>query len=155
MFHPPPQKKHFPSYSTDSCTVATTPPVDNQSNCEVNLGLAMQYHFVGLDKHEIDMPRDNENPDNISHDVEKTVLNDQSISNDRSFSNNQSNGQPTSPSNVDANDQTTTPLDDNAIEEGDEHTRQITGGPLTSLMSNENPEAFNEIVCVAPAEGQR
>ena len=58
-----------------SCIVATTPPVDNQSNCEVNHGLAMHYLFVGLDKHEIDMPRDNENPDK-SHDVEKTLLND-------------------------------------------------------------------------------
>ena len=67
-----------------SCTVAITPPVDNQSNGEVNLGLAMQYHFVGLDKC---MPRDNENSDNTSHNVE----NYQSISNDQSFSNNQSN----------------------------------------------------------------
>ena len=82
-----------------SCTVATTPPVDNQSICEVNLGLAMQYHFVGLDKR---MPRDNENPDNM------ITLNDQSISNDQSFSNNQSNNQPTSPSNVDTNDHPTT-----------------------------------------------
>ena len=32
-----------------SCTVvATIPPLHNQSNCEVDLGLAMQYHFVGL-----------------------------------------------------------------------------------------------------------
>ena len=134
-----------------SCTVAITPPVDNQSNGEVNLGLAMQYHFVGLDKR---MPRDNENPDNTSHNVEKT-LNIQSISNDQSFSNNQSNDQPTSLSNVDTNDHPTSLLDDNAIEDGDEHNRQITGGPLSSLMSYENPEAFNEIVCVAPAEGQR
>ena len=88
----------------------------------------MQYHFVGLDKR---MPCDNENPDNM------ITLNDQSISNDQSFSNNQSNNQPTSPSNVDTNDHPTSLLDYNAIEEGDEHTRQITGGPLASLMSNE------------------
>ena len=47
---------------------------------------------------------------------------------------------------IDINDQTTTPLDDNAIEEGDEHTGQITCGPLASMMSIENPETFNEIV---------
>ena len=53
------------------------------------------------------------------------------------------------------NDETTTPLDDNAIEEGDEHSIQITSGLLASMMSIENPETFNEIVCVAPAKGQR
>ena len=90
-----------------SCTVATTPPVDNQSNCEVNLGLAMQYHIVGLDKR---MPHDNENSDNMKS------LNDQSISNDQSFSINQSNNQPISPSNIDTNDHPTSLLDDNAIE---------------------------------------
>ena len=49
-----------------SCTTTTTPPLDNQSNCEVDLGLAMQYHFVGLDKHEINIPH-NENLDNTRH----------------------------------------------------------------------------------------
>ena len=65
----------------------------------------------------------------------------------------QSNAQPTSQSNFDAsdqppmsssniniNDQTTTPLDDNAIEESNEHIRQITGGPLAIMMSIENPD---------------
>ena len=28
---------------------------------------------------------------------------------------------------------------------GDEHTRQITGGTLASMMSIENPETFNEL----------
>jgi hypothetical protein len=35
------------------------------------------------------------------------------------------------------------------------HTRQITGGPSTSMMTIENPQAFAEIVCGAPAEGQK
>ena len=56
-----------------SCTVATTPPVDNQSNCET---LVLLCNTILWDKHEIDMPRDNENPNNTSHDVEKTLLND-------------------------------------------------------------------------------
>ncbi len=51
-------------------------------------------------------------------------------------------------------DHTAQTFEDSAMEEGDEHTRQITGGPLASVMSVENPETFNEVVCVAPAEGQ-
>ncbi len=35
-----------------------------------------------------------------------------------------------------------------------QYTRQITGGPLASMMTIEKPETFNEVVCVAPAEGQ-
>ena len=46
-------------------------------------------------------------------------------------------------------------LDDATIEEGDEHRRQITGAPLASMMCVENPESFREIICVAPAEGER
>ncbi len=33
-----------------SCTVSITSPVNAESNFEINLGLIMQYHFVGLDK---------------------------------------------------------------------------------------------------------
>ena len=43
-------------------------------------------------------------------------------------------------------------LDDATIEEGDEHRRQITGAPLASMMCVENPE---QIICVAPADGER
>ena len=47
------------------------------------------------------------------------------------------------------------PLDDETIAEGDEHTRQITGGPQASMMSLENPETFGQIFSIAPAEGQK
>ena len=63
------------------CTVSITPPVDSQSNCELNLGLVMQYHFVGLDKQEIVVPHDNENPNITNHYNEQTTPNDQSTSN--------------------------------------------------------------------------
>ena len=63
------------------CTVSITPSVDSQSNCELNLGLIMQYHFVGLDKQEIVMPHDNENPNTTNHYNEQTTPNDQSTSN--------------------------------------------------------------------------
>ena len=46
-------------------------------------------------------------------------------------------------------------LDDATVEEGDEHRIQISGAPLASMMCIENPESFREILCVAPAEGQR
>ena len=46
------------------------------------------------------------------------------------------------------------PLDD-AVAEGDEHIRQITGGLMGSMMSIENPEAFSQTVSIAPAEGQK
>ena len=46
---------------------------------------------------------------------------------------------------------------DDVIAEGDEHIRQITGGPQKSMMSFENPEALNfgHTVSIAPAEGQK
>lgn len=47
------------------------------------------------------------------------------------------------------------PLDDETIIEGDEHIRQITGGPQASMMMLENPEAFGQIFSIAPAEGQK
>ena len=39
--------------------------------------------------------------------------------------------------------------------EGDEHTRQITGGPLETCMSLENPEADHKMYSIAPAEGEK
>ena len=33
--------------------------------------------------------------------------------------------------------------------------RQIAGGPMASMMSLENPEAFGQTVSIAPAEGQK
>ena len=41
-----------------------------------------------------------------------------------------------------------------SIEEGDEHRRQISGAPMAS-MCVENPETSKEIICVAPAEGEK
>ena len=46
---------------------------------------------------------------------------------------------------------TNDPLSDDVIAEGDEHIRQITGGP----QAFENPEAFGQTVSNAPAEGQK
>ena len=46
-------------------------------------------------------------------------------------------------------------LDDVTIEKGDEHRYQISGAPQASMMCIENPESFREVICVAPAEGER
>ena len=54
-----------------------------------------------------------------------------------------------------SHENTDDPLDDETIAEGDEHIRQITGGPQASMMSLENPEAFGQIFSIAPAEGQK
>ena len=109
------------------CATITHPPNNGDGTSEVKLGLIMQYHFVGLDKQTCPVV-----PAPNSH----------------SESNSQ-NASAESQTSCDSN------LDDATIEQGDEHTRHITGGPLASLMSVENPEAFTETVCVAPAEGQR
>ena len=53
------------------------------------------------------------------------------------------------------NDNSTEELSDDIIEQGDEDTRQITGGPLESMLSHENPQADAHIYSVAPGEGQR
>ena len=109
-------------------TVVTTSPLDSQATCEVNLGLLMQHHYVGLDKL---------NPEQIA------MSSQEDINRIRDSINEQ----------TDTNDYLT--LDDAAIKEGDEHTRQIIGNPLASMMFIENPEAFAEVVCLAPAEGQK
>ena len=54
-----------------------------------------------------------------------------------------------------SNTDTDNELDDTTIEEGDEHRRQISGAPQASMMCVENPESFSDIICVAPAEGQK
>ena len=46
-------------------------------------------------------------------------------------------------------------LDDATIEEGDEHRSQISGAPMASMMCVDNPETSREIICVAPAEGEK
>ena len=43
-------------------------------------------------------------------------------------------------------------IDNENIHEGD---RQITGSPLESCMSFENPESNNQIYSIAPAEGEK
>ena len=59
------------------------------------------------------------------------------------------------PSDCEAGNSSEYTIDDETFEQGDEHTRQITGGPSATMMTIEDPEAFSEVICVAPAEGQK
>ena len=100
------------------------------SQGEVCVGLIMQYHYVGLDPIPMDVPT-------IDSIIPNLVATSCIV------------GGPSRDSQAGT---TETPLDDATIEQGDEHTLQITGGPTASMMSLEHPEA---IISVAPAEGQR
>ena len=95
------------------------------SEGEVYVGLVLQYHYVGLDR--------------MSMDIDSTVVAAEGTAT--------CNPQGQYQASTDEN-----PLDDATIEQGDEHTIQITGGPTASMMSLEHPEA---IISIAPAEGQR
>ena len=115
--------------SSDHPVASATP---SNATCEMSVGLIKQYHYVGLDKM-------------CDSSVEGTAQNAQTISAE--------NVQSTV-----ANTDTETAddaLDDAVIEEGDEHRIQISGAPMASMMCVENPESFREIICVAPAEGEK
>ena len=94
----------------------------------MSVGLIRQYHYVGLDKM-------------CDYSVEQTTH----IAQTDTVANTESHDTET------ADDA----LDDAVIAEGDEHRIQISGAPMASMMCVENPEHFREIICVAPAEGQK
>ena len=52
------------------------------------------------------------------------------------------------------NDENVT-IDNENILVGDEHTQKITGSPLETCMSLENPESDNKMYSIAPAEGEK
>ena len=114
---------------------ASVAPSNSNATCEMSVGLIKQYHYVGLDKM-------------CDSSIEQTAQNAQTIS--------EANVQSTV-ANTDSHDTETADdaLDDAVIEEGDEHRIQISGAPMASMMCVKNPESFREIICVAPAEGEK
>ena len=112
--------------SSLSATVIPIVPRECCAQNELYVGLILQYHYVSLDK--IAMTEDPVSTSNVAQ-----------------------TSTPESTQNASTH-LTTDTIDDAVFEEGDEHTRQITGGPQASMMSVENPEAT---VSVAPAEGQK
>ena len=101
------------------------------AECEIFVGLIMQYHYVGLDKLPV-----------CGGSVQQSGESTTSVSEQPS----------TNSENAPVADES---LDDATIEEGDEHRRQISGAPMGSMMCVENPESSREIICVAPAEGEK
>ena len=85
----------------------------------------MQYHYVGLDKLPVCGASVQQHTQNNPHDTDTNSDNVNEV------------------------------LDDATIEEGDEHRRQISGAPMASMMCVESPETCKEIICVAPAEGEK
>ena len=124
---------------------SVTPDVCS-AECEVFVGLILQYHYVGLDK----LPVCGKN-------VQQCV---QSSSSTADVHSNPSVNT-VSTADVHSNPSVNTvnteeeALDDATIEEGDEHRRQISGAPMASMMCVENPESSRDIICVAPAEGEK
>ena len=112
---------------------ASVPPSNSSATCEMSVGLIKQYHYVGLDKM-------------CDSSIQQTTQNAQTIS-----------AENVTVANTDSHDTETADdaLDDAVIEEGDEHRIQISGAPMASMMCVENPESFREIICVAPAEGEK
>ena len=66
------------SHATEqACTVTTNTPTDNASNIEMNIGLVMQYHYVGLDKLNTTSPTvgsHSNSPNNTSGNSHDTIL---------------------------------------------------------------------------------
>ena len=106
----------------------TVTPGICSAECEIFVGLILQYHYVGLDKLPV-----------CGYSVEQNTQSSPIVSE-------QAN------TNSPVADKS---LDGATIEEGDEHRRQISGAPMASMMCVENPESFKEIICVAPAEGEK
>ena len=142
-----------------ACSAASTSPNDSQATSEVNLGLLLQYHFVGLDKQvqvatstvHSSNQQTNANNQPINTNNQPINTNNQPINtnNQPINTNNQpinTNNQPINTNNQPTNEPTCS-LEDATIEEGDEHTKQITGGPLARMMSIESPEALGDVHC--------
>ena len=106
-------------------------PSSCTSECDIFVGLIMQFHYVGLDKLPICGASVQQSAEPIP------IVSGQANTNSE---------------NAPVADET---LDDAAIEEGDEHRRQISGSPMASMMCVENPDSSTEIICVAPAEGEK
>ena len=105
---------------------ASITPSNSCATCEMSVGLIKQYHYVGLHKM---WTAQNAQTATVQSTVANTDSHDTETADDA--------------------------LDDAVIEEGDEHRIQISGAPMASMMCVENPESFREIICVAPAEGEK
>ena len=137
------------------CNFLAVNPQNGNSLLVLNIGLVMQWHYVGLDVVHVASPKVNEPSNSLESCVDPPSCTAQSSTSSNII---ESCVDPPDSANSDDTTDSESPeftIDDKTFEEGDEHTRQITGGPTASMMSIENPEAFAEIVCLAPGESQK
>ena len=160
-----------------TCFTESVAPMEGESTLEVNIGLTLQNHYVGLERvHPVISPSNcvlegihepnpqpcvppsnrevSSNPVSASSkaDVIPSHVDTSSIVDIRSTESDKitvdtSDSEPANVSEI--------AIDDETFEKGDEIVKQITGGPTATMMTIEDPEAFSEVVCVAPAEGQK
>ena len=127
------------------CTVNHITPIEGNSLFDINIGLVMQWHFVGLDKvstnvatvctssQPVHSPLSETHEDSLCCDSDTLCRHNQSANDSLCCdSDNQS-----------AED---IEIDEDTFQKGDQYSRHITGGPSASMMSVEDPEAFAEIV---------
>ena len=149
-------------FSSNHPMFSVTPGVCS-AECEVFVGLILQYHYVGLDK----LPVCGQNNvhsnaagveptpsvPGVQNDTGRNTNNVLCVQSSNTQSNLRGDAKDGPSDNRDnAGDEA---LDDATIEEGDEHRRQISGAPMASMMCVENPESSRDIICIAPAEGEK
>ena len=166
-----------------TCFVQSVIPLEGESTLEVNIGLTNQNHYVGLDTLHSETvvsppssepnckpcvppsePKSNtgNDPDSVdavtSAGCSSTVIcseaNESGMTSIGGCSK-KPDKVSVDPSDCEAGNSSEYTIDDETFDQGDEHTRQITGGPSATMMTIEDPDAFSEVVCVAPAEGQK
>ena len=131
--------------------------------CDVFVGLILQYHYVGLDKLPVCGQKNvhsnaagvqpTSSVTGVQSDTSGNTNNVLCVQSGNTQSNLRNDATDGPSGNRDnAGDEV---LDDATIEEGDEHRRQISGAPMASMMCVENPESSRDIICVAPAEGEK
>ena len=148
-------------FSSNHPMFSVTPGVCS-AECEVFLGLILQYHYVGLDKHPVCGVQSTVDVQSNTSDHTDNAVDVQSNTSDHT--DNAVDVQSNTSGNTDnvtdvlsgtSGNTEDELLDDATIEEGDEHRRQISGAPMASMMCVENPESTRNVICVAPAEGEK
>ena len=173
------------------CTVNSISPMEGDSLFDINIGLVMQWHCVGLGSKspkdvvisqcgtqayhpacseppkaplccDSDVCRDNQSQrdlpccDSNKQSPRDSPCCDSGKQSPRDSPCCDSDKQSPRDSPYCDSDNDNQSSDDIEIDEdrGDQYSRQITGGLSATMMSVEDPEAFAEIVCLAPGEGQ-
>ena len=155
------------------CTVNPITPIEGNSLFDINIGLVLQWHFVGLDKMIFQLPvmpcdlpqselqtliKTRESDSVYQTPKDPTCCDSDSVKGSRCCDSDSVKGSTCCDSDTSGRDHQSSDdieIDEDTFKKGDQYSSQITGGPSASMMSVEDPEAFAEIVCIAPGEGQK